>query len=96
LGCRQGEDLIIASVVCDQVFLDELIPGVVNDMCFEVEMGLDSLFTIETHASPIGGQAQKGIEELCRVRHVSEEAVNQDSAGDPCEGSFDGSDSAGS
>jgi hypothetical protein len=91
----EGEELIEAAVVGEEVFLDELFSGEVELRGVELEEGEDARVAVEAGTLAVGGEAEEGIEELCAVGEVGEEAVLEQAKGDPCERLLDGSESVG-
>jgi hypothetical protein len=93
VGGWDGEDLVEATVVGQQVFVDEFGPGEVDLFGAELEVGLDFGVAIEAGALPVGGEAEEDVKELCPVAEVGEDAVREQAEREPCEGFLDGSES---
>ena len=88
----EGEDLVEVTVVGNEVFLDELLFGLVDGGGLDLEKGLDALVAVEAQSLPVGGEAEEEVEELGVIGEAGEEAVDEDAAGEPGKGLFDGSD----
>ena len=92
LGGGEGEDLVEATVVGDQLFLDELFSGETDFGGVELEVGLELGVTVEAQSLFVGSEAEEDVEELCAVAEVGEEAVCDQAEGDPGKGFLDGSE----
>ena len=71
----EGEDLIEATVVGDQVFLYELFSCEVELSGVELEEGEDACVAVVARALSIRGEAEEDIQKLCAVAEVGEKAV---------------------